>query len=137
MAQHIPTKSFSVKKVRDIGERMKQMKKWQVAGSLRFQRSPYDEQSVFITTRYVGKGIVAGDERATFEVHFEGDKVKEDQPLLHRKGDGRDEFRAYANLAGRVFLFTEIERADEQAKILEAYDPAIECVVISLEQVHI
>lgn len=35
-----------------------------------------EDENIYITTRYIGKGIVAADTRGTFEVHVEDKKAK-------------------------------------------------------------
>lgn len=83
MAQHIPIQTFQRKQFRVIeqGIRKDFSNTTKVLGSLRYQylgefTKLHEDDEVFRTTRYIGKGIVFGDTKGEFEIHY-NNKTKE------------------------------------------------------------
>ena len=78
MAQHIPIGSFRTKIFRKIEESIQRdfQNINRVKGSLKYNpdysrfHCEHEDQEVYFTERYIGKGIVWGESRGTFEIHY-------------------------------------------------------------------
>ncbi len=79
MAQHIPIQKLPQKRFRKIEEGIrKDFKKGYVKGSLKYRwdkelsdfYKENENEEVYLCDRYIGKGIVYGSERGSFEIHY-------------------------------------------------------------------
>jgi hypothetical protein len=74
MAQHIPISAFKQKRFRVIENSIRQAFKHYsyIRGSLKYEFL-YEEQGleVWLTNRYIRKGIVYGDDHGSFEIHYD------------------------------------------------------------------
>ena len=81
MAQHIPTRNFSQQVIRNIENGIrKDVKRGYLSTSMKYETLPSDyynneDNAVYVTNRYVGKGFVYGSNRADFEIHCFGKEV--------------------------------------------------------------
>lgn len=78
MAGHLPIQLLKQKRFRDIEQSIiTNFKNPYIAGSLKYELLDYEEakevktDKIYLTNRYVGKGFVWGDTRATFEIHYD------------------------------------------------------------------